>query len=54
MADMVAILEDRLEAIRAACERFNIVRLDVFGSALRDDFEPGQSDIDLLVPSLPT
>jgi predicted nucleotidyltransferase len=25
------------------------VRLDVFGSALRDDFEPGRSDIDLLV-----
>jgi predicted nucleotidyltransferase len=25
------------------------MRLDVFGSALRDDFEPGRSDIDLLV-----
>ncbi|MBW6456577.1 MAG: nucleotidyltransferase domain-containing protein [Trueperaceae bacterium] len=46
---MVANLEDRLDAIRAACERFHVVRLDVFGSAIRDDFEPGRSDFDLLV-----
>ncbi len=46
---MVANLEDGLDAIRAACERFHVVRLDVFGSAIRDDFEPGRSDIDLLV-----
>ena len=46
---MVAKLEDRLDAIRAACERFHVVRLDAFGSAIRDDFEPGRSDIDLLV-----
>ncbi len=46
---MVANLEDGLGAIRAACERFHVVRLDVFGSAIRDDFEPGRSDIDLLV-----
>lgn len=46
---MVANLEDGLDAIRAACERFQVVRLDVFGSAIRDDFEPGRSDIDLLV-----
>ena len=46
---MVAIFEDRIEAIRAACERFNVARLDVFGSVLRDDFEPGRSDIDFLV-----
>lgn len=46
---MVATLEGGLGAIRAACERFHVVRLDVFGSVLRDDFEPGRSDIDLLV-----
>jgi len=46
---MPAILEDRLAAIRAACERFHVVRLDLFGSALRNGFEPGRSDIDLLV-----
>ena len=45
----MAILEGRRDAIHAACERFRVVRLDVFGSVLRDDFEPGRSDIDLLV-----
>jgi len=31
------------------CARFGVVRLDVFGSTLRDDFRPGESDLDLLV-----
>jgi hypothetical protein len=26
-----------------------VARLDIFGSALRDDFRPGESDLDLLV-----
>ncbi len=26
-----------------------MARLDVFGSALRDDYRPGESDVDLLV-----
>lgn len=26
-----------------------MTRLDVFGSALRDDFRPGESDLDLLI-----
>jgi uncharacterized protein len=46
---MVALIEDRLDAIRVACERFGVARLDAFGSVLRDDFELGRSDIDLLV-----
>jgi len=46
---MVAMLEDKRDAIRAACERFHVVSLDAFGSALRDDFEPERSDVDLLL-----
>ncbi len=46
---MVAVLENKQQLIFEACRRFGVVRLDVFGSALRDDFQPGQSDIDLLV-----
>jgi predicted nucleotidyltransferase len=38
-----------LEEIAAACQRYGIERLFVFGSALREDFRPGESDIDLLV-----
>ncbi|MDZ4064105.1 MAG: nucleotidyltransferase domain-containing protein, partial [Coriobacteriia bacterium] len=40
---------DKREAISAACARHGVACLYVFGSALRDDFRPGESDIDLLV-----
>jgi len=42
-------IDEKLEEIAAACQRYGIVRLFVFGSALRNDFKPGESDIDLLV-----
>ncbi len=35
------------EEIAGFCRRWNIVRLDLFGSALRDDFS-AQSDLDFL------
>ena len=34
---------------KALCCRYGVTRLDVFGSALRDDFRPGESDLDLLI-----
>jgi uncharacterized protein len=50
------ILKGRLgvdrSAIVALCERFRIVEMGVFGSAVRDDFREGgddPSDVDLLV-----
>jgi len=46
---MVRVLEDKQQAIAQACRRFGVARMYVFGSALRDDFSPGTSDIDLLV-----
>jgi len=35
-------------ALAAVCEQYHVQRLAVFGSVLRDDFQP-DSDIDLLV-----
>ena len=46
---MVDVLQDRREAIAELCARYGVARLFVFGSALRDDFRPGVSDVDLLV-----
>ena len=46
---MVDALQDKQQAIAELCVRHGVARLDVFGSALRDDFRPGQSDVDLLV-----
>ena len=46
---MTGILRNKLDAISEACERHGVIRLDAFGSALRDEFQPGRSDVDLLV-----
>jgi hypothetical protein len=46
---MAKLLEDRREDFAAPCVRHGVVRLDAFGSALREDFRPGESDLDLLV-----
>jgi len=46
---MIAVIEDKREAIEELCRRFGVVRLHVFGSAARDDFRLGESDVDLLV-----
>jgi len=46
---MSVLIDEKLEEIAAACQRYGIEQLFVFGSALRDDFKPGESDIDLLV-----
>ena len=50
---MVEPLQSNRDAIAAACARHSVVRLEAFGSALRDDFVSGQSDVDLLVEFAP-
>ena len=37
----------------ALARRHHVARLDVFGSVLRSDYRPGESDIDLLVEFQP-
>jgi hypothetical protein len=46
---VVGLLQSKREAIVDACARHGVARLEVFGSALRDDFEADESDLDLLV-----
>jgi predicted nucleotidyltransferase len=46
---MTSVLEKKRQAIAEVCLRHGVARLDAFGSALRDDFRPGESDLDLLV-----
>ncbi len=50
---MLQVLESQREAIAALCAKYGVRRLDLFGSALRDDFRPGESDLDLLVEFQP-
>jgi hypothetical protein len=38
-----------LETIARVCEKYGVSELAVFGSVLRDDFDPARSDVDFLV-----
>lgn len=46
---MTRVLEEKRRAIAEVCARHGVVRLDAFGSALREDFQLDRSDLDLLV-----
>jgi len=46
---MVGVLQSKQELISAICRKYRVRRLFAFGSALREDFRPGESDVDLLV-----
>jgi hypothetical protein len=49
MMAMTAMLMVRREQLVALCQKYHVRRLEVFGSAARDDFDDRSSDIDLLV-----
>lgn len=42
-------VEKHIPAIRALCREFGISRLEIFGSAVTDEFDPERSDVDFLV-----
>ncbi len=46
---MIADISLHREELQALCRRFHVRRLDVFGSAARDDFDAARSDLDFLV-----
>jgi uncharacterized protein len=37
------------EWLAAFCCKYGVAKLSVFGSSLRDDFDPSRSDVDILV-----
>lgn len=46
----LATLQNKMgEHLEQWCRRWNVKRLDLFGSILRDDFDPEKSDMDFLV-----
>lgn len=46
---MPALVDDYRSRIHDLCRMYRVRRLDVFGSAIRDDFDPARSDVDFLV-----
>ena len=46
---MQPIVANRKAELAALCRRFHVRRLDVFGSAVTETFDPARSDVDFLV-----
>lgn len=46
---MNPLITDNLEAIRALCREYGVARLEVFGSAVTNDFDPSRSDVDFII-----
>jgi predicted nucleotidyltransferase len=50
---MQADIADKLDALADLFRRHGVARLELFGSAARDDFDPSRSDADFLVTFQP-
>lgn len=50
---MIGLVASNKERIAALCREFHVRRLELFGSAVGDQFDPETSDIDFLVEFLP-
>ena len=51
---MVGLIREHLKEIEQICSRYNVKRLELFGSAVNEqNFDPQKSDIDFLVEFLP-
>jgi uncharacterized protein len=51
---MATVVDQKREQIIALAEKYGVQELYAFGSAIRDDFEAGRSDVDFLVRFKPT
>ena len=50
---MIALTAQQLAAIQALCQEYRVIKLELFGSAARSDFDLYRSDVDLLVEFAP-
>lgn len=46
---MVDLITDNLPIIIALCEKYGVRKLEVFGSATSDRFDPARSDVDFVI-----
>ena|SRR3990172_3986905 len=50
---MHPLVQQQMTAIVDLCRRFQVARLELFGSAVRGGFDPSRSDLDFLVEFAP-
>jgi len=46
---VIPVIVENRAALEELCRRHNVLRLSLFGSAARSDFDPERSDLDFLV-----
>ena len=46
---MTSLVQDNREAVEQLCRQFRVRRLELFGSAVGETFDPKTSDLDFLV-----
>lgn len=50
---MQPFITSRIKEIEELCRKHHVRKLSVFGSAVRDDFNPASSDVDVRIEFLP-
>ena len=50
---MNPLIEEKRDELLRLCAKYRVRRLELFGSALSDQFDPATSDLDFLVEFLP-
>ena len=50
---MTSLIENNRANLQDLCRRYRVARLELFGSAATDAFDPARSDLDFLVEFLP-
>ena len=45
---MIEITEEQMARVRELCDEYGVVKLELFGSAATDAFDPACSDVDLI------
>ena len=43
------LIAQKLDQLKDLCRKYDVQRLDLFGSGLRTDFDPQRSDLDFVV-----
>jgi predicted nucleotidyltransferase len=51
---MLPVIEEHLAQIESLCRKHQVRRLELFGSAARGNFRPGESDLDFFVEFEPS
>jgi predicted nucleotidyltransferase len=49
MEPLPPAIADKLDEVRALCEKYHVKRLSIFGSAVKGTFDPETSDVDFVV-----